>query len=88
MGNAESLEDPHEVFAGDGHVDGVIEDHAGVFVDDEGDFENGAIFEVVGLEIDRPSMIAILRADGCFTGGGATAFTSPQDRHPQALLSP
>jgi len=81
VGDAESFEDPHEVFAGDGHIDGVIEDDAGVFVDDGGDLESGAFFEVVGLEVDRKHVISILRADGCFTGGGAAAFTAPADRH-------
>jgi len=71
VGDAESFEDPHEVFTSDGHINGVIEDHAGVFVDDGGDFEYGAFFEVVGLEIDHLDVIVILRTRGCFTGGGA-----------------
>ena len=82
MGQGEAFEDVDDVFAGDRNIDGVVQDQAGVFVDDGGDLESGAVFEVVGLEIDRPHMTGIQRHGGCFAGGGAAAFTAPLHGHP------
>jgi len=88
VGDTEALKDLHEVLAGDAQIDGVIENHAGVFVDDGGDLESGVIFEVVGLETDHPHMISILRAQGRLAGAGTAAFRAPADRDPQALFMP
>lgn len=88
MGDAEALEDPHEVLPTEGRIHGVIVDRAGVLIDDGGDFETGAVFEVAGLDTDRPRVMRLRRCNGRLNGGGAAAFPPAPDRHPQALLTP
>jgi len=88
VGQGELFEDVDEVLSGDRDIDGVVEDYPGVFVDDGGDLESGAVFEVVGLEVDRPHVMRIQRRGGCIAGGGPAAFTPPPLGHAQALFAP
>ena len=85
MGQGEAFDD---VFAGNRDIHGVVEDVAGVFVDDGGDLEPGAVLEVVGLEIDRSHMMRTRRLHRRFSGGGHAALTPPPHRHPEAFFSP
>jgi len=41
VGDAQSLPDPHEVLAGNGDIDGAIENDSGVFINDGGDLDTG-----------------------------------------------
>lgn len=85
MGQCEAFDD---VFPCDRDIHGVIQDQAGVFVDDRGDLEAGAVFEVVRLEIDRPDVTGRQRHGECFAGGGAATSTTPPDRPTFAYITP
>lgn len=59
-----------------------------MLIQDRGDLEPAAILEVIGLEVDRPHVIAVRRAQRGLPGGVAAALTAPARRRPQALFPP